>query len=308
MNTHEFGGNGFDEPQIGLPGNRHLDRVIQESGLVMNLDLSNLFGGDQTDEQNKAVSRQYKYDVANWNHDYGTYIKERDHQLKQNRLTRKFNEDSTLWKERTAVENYNQRIAIQNYEFNNATAQYNQAETNYKRQLGFNNLAAGAAHESQLRAYEETQAEQAFQRQEQQLEALIQEGDARARGVSGRGAAKIAQTQEAALGRNIAIMDESMKNATEQFQANLKKIATDKYGADLAAEAKRMIEPGRKPAIPRPRVLPRTKVLDPILKPKGPRPERGARYVGPGLIAKATQVVNLVGSVMGLGNPNKLFS
>ena len=61
MNTHEFGGNGFDEPQIGLPGNRHLDRVIQESGLVMNLAV---FGSKQTEEEARAEVTEDRVEVT----------------------------------------------------------------------------------------------------------------------------------------------------------------------------------------------------------------------------------------------------
>ena len=291
MNMHEFGGNGFDEPQIGLPGNRYLERVMQESGLVMNLDL---FGNEQVEEQNKATKRAYGFDVETWKHNYGTYVQNRDYQIRQNQESRTFAELSTQWKEKSATDSWEHRKALQDYEHGSNVKQYNLSIANYKKQLGFNNLGASAAYESQMRNYDETQAEQSFQRQQQSLDALIAEGDARARGMVGRSATKLAQAATAEYGRNIAILDESMQSATLQHKANMQKIAVDKFGADLAAEAKKLLEPTRKPDIPEPRDLPRQKILDPPLRVRGPRPVRGARATGPGLLAKVSAVANVV--------------
>jgi hypothetical protein len=58
----------------------------------------------------------------------------------------------------------------------------------------------------------------------------------------------------------------------------MRKIATDKFGADLAAEAARMLKPDRLPQPPKPLTTPRAKFLKPR-KPKefdlGVRPTKG---------------------------------
>jgi hypothetical protein len=58
----------------------------------------------------------------------------------------------------------------------------------------------------------------------------------------------------------------------------MRKIAADKFGADIAAEASRMLKPDRLPQPPKPLTTPRAEFLKPR-KPKefdfGPRPIKG---------------------------------
>ncbi len=55
----------------------------------------------------------------------------------------------------------------------------------------------------------------AFENENQIIQSLVREGQFRARGMTGRSAQKVGQAQLAALGRNQAIMAESMVSANE---------------------------------------------------------------------------------------------
>jgi hypothetical protein len=104
---------------------------------------------------------------------------------------------------------------------------------------------------------------------------LVQEtqavGQVAARGQAGRTAGKAMQAELAGIGRNLAIMEESMKSAYKQYNQNLQSISLQKYGADMNAEAARMLKPERLPEIPEPLAVPRAKVPKPYKLKVGPK-------------------------------------
>lgn len=176
------------------------------------------------------------------------------------------------WQDRLAISDWSYKTQMQDYEYNNAMRQYAQSEKNYKQQLGFNNMAAAQAYEAEGRKLEEVKIGQAFQSQELMIENLIEEGQVRARGQSGRSAKKAVQSVSAAYGRNMAILEESMESAFKQYQVNLDKIDIEKMGADLQAEAARMLRPERMPSLPKPEALPKAKLTKPMTIPKKKKP------------------------------------
>ena len=63
-----------------------------------------------------------------------------------------------------------------------------------------------------------------------------------------------------------------MLNANKQHMQNLAKIATDKYGADMNAYAKRLLKPSRPPAVPMPFKTPVAFLQDPLKRDNPPKP------------------------------------
>ena len=87
--------------------------------------------------------------------------------------------------------------------------------------------------------------------------------------------------------------------------AAMKKIAADKFGADIAAQAARMLKPERLPEPPKPITTPRTKFLKPR-KPKkydfGPKPVKGAQASAAGGWANAAgSAISSIGGMLGSG-------
>jgi hypothetical protein len=113
------------------------------------------------------------------------------------------------------------------------------------------------------------------------------------------------QAEFAALGRNQAILAESLLSAKADTESAIRKIATDKFGADLAAEANRMLRPDRLPQPPKPLTTPRAEYLKPR-KPKkfdlGPEPIKGAMASSAGAwMGAATQGLSSIAGSIGVG-------
>lgn len=239
--------------------------------------ITGLFGASSSrNAQEEALNRQHQYnkklDRYNWQQ------AKRDYRYaKRGRDIAIANEEAELgWREKTAQRDWQHSMAIRDYEYNMQMRAYNKSEQTYKQQLNFNNIAAQVAMESENRFLEEQRIATAFEHQDLFVQTLQEEGKAVARGQSGRSAAKAIQSILAQDGRNQAILAESLVSANKQYDVNMRKIATDKYGADLTADANRMLKPEIMPAIPAPLALPRTK-FQKVQKPRRPpKPIKGA--------------------------------
>lgn len=256
-----------------------------------------LFGASQQDAAaERAADAQYKSALKQWRFNKRELNRRYRYDVRGQEILKDNTESQLQWQEKSAELDYKYRLGIQDFEYNNAVKQYNQSEKNYKQQLAFNNIAAAQAYEAETRRMEEIRIGQAFQSQEMMLQNIQEEGRSVARGVSGRSAAKTTQSVIASYGRNIAILDESLKSAEKQHRTNLNKVNLDKLGADLAAEAARMLKPDRLPEIPPPLALPRPKYQN-VYKPKpGPKPTRSAPATG----ALAGAVADSIGALASL--------
>ena len=203
--------------------------------------------------QKKEIKRQNKYNLKTWRTDKRNRRKEYDYQDATNQL------------------NYQYNVKIREYEQNLAERQYQQSEKNFKKQLAFNNLAAARAYESENRRMQEIEIGDAFAKQDMLVQETQAVGQVAARGQAGRTAGKAMQAELAGIGRNLAIMEESMKSAYKQYNQNLQSISLQKYGADMNAEAARMLKPERLPEIPEPLAVPRAKERRPYKLKVGPK-------------------------------------
>jgi hypothetical protein len=240
----------------------------------------NLAGGAAKDRAaQEAVNRQYKSDIRNYRFQNQEMRRRYRYDKEALGILKENNETELSYKEQTAKREYGYQLAIQAYEQRNAERQWQQSEKIYKQQLSFNNIAAARAYESERRKLEEIKIGQAFQAQDMLVESLQDQGKA-ALMQSGRSAGKGAQVSLASYGRNIAILEESLKSAQKQHISTLQKIDLEKLGSDLAAEAARMIKPERLPEIPPPLALPRP-TYQKVYKPKKPpKPIKGAAASG----------------------------
>ena len=156
---------------------------------------------------------------------------------------------------------YNQQI--QDIQYNQVVQQYAKSVENTENQLAFNSLAAIDAYAAEQAALNEIFIEDAFSRQGQGIEQLQQQGAA-ALGQAGNTRNKALQSVVAAAGRNTAIQDASLASSVEQSQRNMRQIATQRYGADMAARAEMMIRPQAIPDIPMPKEAPERIFIAPM--------------------------------------------
>lgn len=245
-------------------------------GAVIGSTISGGFGllgqSQSNSAANRAAALANKQAKQDWKYDN-----------KVRNLTNKFNKAN--WKNEVSnanlIRTYNDQLAIreydyaksaQDFDYSNAVRAHAQSERNYAMQLRFNNIAAAQAYESENNKLKEIQIGAAFQQQGMMVENLQEEGQLSARGQSGRSAGKMIQSANASYGRNIAILSESMNSAERQTKINLDKINVEKLGADLAAEASRMLKPERAPSLPKPQPLPKANIIKPLRIPKRKKP------------------------------------
>ena len=242
--------------------------------------LGGLSGQSEADAANRQAEAIFKRDRLNWQ--YGKKVLKLDyrHAKEQWRMNQRNDETVAAWRDETNLLDWNYNLKIQDFEYASQMRQYNKSNQIADQQLTFNAMAQKVANEAEFRKLEDSTKEIAFQNQDLIIKAVQSEGAAAVKGQQGRSAEKAGQAELASLGRNQAILAESLLSARADTQAAIRKIATDKFGADLAANASRMLKPERLPTPPKPLTTPRTEFL---------KPRKPTKYdFGPKLIKGAT--------------------
>ena len=236
-------------------------------------------GRKQAQAQNDAVDRQYGYDVEAYNMNNARLQAQWAYTNESIRLKERNEAKLADYQDAVAEQRYNYDLTIRDQRQASLDQQFLKSEDIYNRQVSLNSRTAHDARTDELEALQEIEREAAFENQDLLIQTLLNEGKYRARGVSGRSASKIAQTFIATRGRQQAILTETVMSGRRNTRSALKEIARDKYGADLAAEAQRMLEPGELPMPLRPLPTPRADFMYPQpLQPYdfGPEPVAGA--------------------------------
>lgn len=267
---------------------------------------SGISGQSQANAQNKAAEAQYQYNLQGWKYGKQRIRADYRHSLDKWKLDKKNEETLGAFKDATNLQDWLYNLKIQDFEYASQMKQYAKSEQIYGQQLTFNQMAQAAANEAEYRKLEDTMKEMAFQNQDIVIKALQSEGAAAVKGQQGRSAGKMEQAEFAALGRNQAILAESLLSAKADAGAAIRKIANDKYGADLAAQANRMLRPDRLPQPPKPLITPRAEYLKPR-KPEafdfGPKPIKGAMASSAGAwLGAASQGLSSIAGAIGSGS------
>ena len=262
--------------------------------------LGGIGGQSQADAQNKMIERQYKHDMTAWRYGRKSTKADYRHRVKDWEMAIRNDETISAWKDATNLQDWNYNLKIQDYEYSSQMRQYNKSNQIADQQLTFNAMAQKVANEAEYRKLEDSTKEIAFQNQDIIIKAVQSEGAAAVKGQQGRSADKAGQAELASLGRNQAILAESLLSARGDTEAAMKKIATDKFGADLAANAARMLKPERLPRPPKPLTTPKTKFIKPRRPQKhdfGPKPIKGAKASSAGAwLGAGADALGVVGS------------
>jgi hypothetical protein len=226
--------------------------------------------------EKKAADRQHKYNLSNWNYNFDEANRDFDFQVQGNQITRQNIENNSIYQEQSALRQYQNELAIRDFDYGNQVRQFNESERIYGLQLGFNSQASQVAYEAENRRFQEILTGMAFEQQDMLVKMLQQEGQVQASGASGRSAGKALASAMASYGRNQAIMAESLVSAKKENKVSMRQIDTEKYGADLAAQSRRMLVPLKAPAPMAPLKMPRATLQDPRKPVKPPKPIKGA--------------------------------
>jgi len=159
---------------------------------------------------------------------------------------------------------------------------------NSQKQLTFNDIAEQQAQSQTQTALNEAKSEAAFTRQDLLVSQLEAQGKAML-GQAGKGMAKAMQSEQAQIGRNLAVLDASLSGEINNSTLAMFYISLGKYAADAKVEAAKMLMPETLPDIPAP-----TKPPEPIwVKPM---------KVLPGMAAPAAQQSIAMPLIQGFGN------
>lgn len=247
--------------------------------------LSGLFGSQSASRQRKLeqkrINNQFAYDTSRWQFD-NQLSKQTFKYNKQSLKIQKQN-DKALREYQYQTELMSARFqqSMMDYQYRSQMQQYQKSEEIFKQQVGFNQMAANRAFESEGRRMRDVISEQAYQKQELFTSLLQKEGSQMARGVSGKSAQKGMQSTLAEFGRNQAILADSMLSGKDQYRSNLKDIRLQWYGANLAADSNRMLKPQQLPRFPMPMKQPKPMYQDPMRPMTPPAPIKGTN-VQPG--------------------------
>ena len=244
----------------------------------------------QADERNEAVHRQYEYDTQKYELDKDKIDADREHALDLYQIRLRNEQKSAQWRDDINNQKYLYDLQIRDRQQSSLDTQFAKSETLYGYQTTLNEQIGDAALEDELIKLREIHAEAAFDVQDQRIEALEAEGTARSLGQSGRSAQKVEQSMAAKFLRNEAMINESLESAGRNARNVIKDISRDKEAANLAAWAKKMLDPGVLPDIMKPIDTPIAEFQEPREVQEfdyGPEPVLGA-MVSPS--AAASQV------------------
>ena len=233
----------------------------------------------QANLQNEATERQFEYDNKMYDMTVDQMKAKHAFAVKETALKRKNDRNVANYQDAINAQNYQNQLMIRNREQASLEAQFAKSEELYALQTGYNERAADLAARNETRKLDEIYAEGAFNAQEQRLKNLQTEGQIRALGQSGVSVGKSHQAVLANFGQQIAALNAGLASAGENTRAALEEIKNDKFSADLAAWAEKMLDPGELPMPLEPLATPQATFMYPRVYQDydfGPEPIQGA--------------------------------
>lgn len=256
--------------------------VVALAGLGLNLWGTNKAADaaeDQAEADNEAAWRQYEYNLEKYELDKDKIDADREHALDLYEIRLRNEHKSAQWRDDINNQKYLYDLQIRDRQQSSLDTQFAKSETLYGYQTTLNEQIGDAALEDELIKLREIHAEASFDVQDQRIEALEAEGTARSLGQSGRSAKKVKQSIAAKFLRNEAMINESLESAGRNSRNVIKDISRDKEAANLAAWAKKMLDPGVLPDVMKPIDTPVAEFQEPREVQEfdyGPEPVLGA--------------------------------
>ena len=266
---------------------------------------------EQAEAQNRATQARYQYDLNIWDMKKSQLQANRQEAVDQLMTSARNEGKIKAYKDAANQDQYDRALLIRNMQQAGNEAAYKRSSDIYYDTTDLNQLSAKAAMDSNIVKLEESYDEQAFDRNEAYIDMLQAEGKLRARGATGRSAAKGVQTTMADYGRQMEMLNASMDSTGRNTRAVLEDIIRDKTSADLSAYAAKMLDPGVLPMPIKNRPIPVAEFTLPRALQEydfGPQPVMGA-MASPGAAADRvwgstiTSIGSSIGGMLsGIGN------
>lgn len=229
--------------------------------------------------EQKRIDEQYRYDKSIYNFNWKQTERQYKFAKEETNTARLNQEQNLAYQEATASRNYAYTLAIRNFEYANQVRAYNESERIYGQQRVLNRAASAQALQDESRRYGEIIKGMAFEHQDMLTKMLKEQGAVEARAGQGVSAGRLSGDVLAQYGRNQAIQLQNLLSAQQESLRNEKQIGFEQYSADVAADARRMLQPLLAPAPMAPLSMPRATLLDPLEPKKGPAPMKGVNTV-----------------------------
>ena len=260
---------------------------------------------EQAEAQNRATQARYQYDLNMWDMKKSQLQANRQEAVDQLMTSARNEGKIVAYKDAANQDQYDRALLIRNMQQAGNEAAYKRSSDIYYDTTDLNQLSAKAAMDSNIVKLEESYDEQAFDRNEAYIDMLQAEGKLRARGATGRSAAKGVQTTMADYGRQMEMLNASMDSTGRNTRAVLEDIIRDKTSADLSAYAAKMLDPGVLPMPIKNRPIPVAEFTLPRALQEydfGPQPVMGA-MASPGAAADRVwgQTITSIGGSIGSG-------
>ena len=297
--------------------------------------------------QNRSLYAQDQFEAASWN---AEQIRQHKNTMAQNEWADK--EKLRIFDYKNQVKAYNASVQAYHKQLdynaiaaeistNDNTRKYNERLT----QIGFDNenLIMDQAFKGRelTQKIQASRADKAYNYQAVALKGLAKQGKVRAMGQSGRSARKnlqavlaeqgraqaqlVDQASRDELGYGFALermgtttnfkqrqLQESMKSAGAQYDADNLQIQLQKYNADMAAESKIAPEPQAKPQMSKPLNLPKPKMLAPPEPPTKEqwdklKPVKGSSGGGGGFLGAVATMAGIGANIVAMsGSDDRL--
>lgn len=160
---------------------------------------------------------------------------------------------------------YNYDLQIRNVQQKAQEQAFAKSEKLFHMQTGYNRQAEQDARQRTLIKQHETNQKAAFDNEDSVIQSIQAQGKLAVEGQSGKSSTKAFATISAEKGKIESRLMESLVSSRRNTALTLKEISRDRYGADLAAFANRMLKPGELP-------MPIEPVKTPITELQAPRP------------------------------------
>ena len=278
--------------------------IIAGAAAVGSAYLSKRAGDKARKAQNQATDRADEYNREAYELGKDKLRADHAHMVETIDIKKRNEIASANYLDSVNLQKWNYDLMIRNSEQQSLNDQFVKADQLYNEHINLNEQTARTAVDAERVRLEEIQNEIAFQNQDLIIEALMKEGAARARGVSGRSAEKIVQSELAAYGRQEAILAESFISGVRDVRSTLKEIGQDKKSANLAAFANKMLKPGQLPVRPMPLKTPIAQFQYPRAIEEfdfGPAPVGGYRAPDTGWLQFGASVLGSASSIVNAG-------
>jgi hypothetical protein len=163
----------------------------------------------------------------------------------------------------TAIEKWKYDKSVKALQEEVDAQKYLMSVENTQKQLTFNEIAAQSAQNSEQLALNDAMSEYAFERQDLLLSQLQAEGKAQL-GQAGKSFGKRLTSEQANIGRALAVMSASLTGEVNASTLRLFDITQGKFAADAKAIAAQMLMPKKLPDIPAPTQPPEPKWVEPM--------------------------------------------